>query len=390
MAADADAHKMAVQTNLGQADGPHIFVADVDYAMQFAALPGTATIEEIGITINEDDYFDYVLDLMRREDGAIMGLTHQATPGAMIYRADIAAEVFGIESEAEMQALVSDWAGFVEAAREITQHPFEDDDEEEDENNTWAMIYGADELKRNFLNNRNEGWVVPDVDEEGNPISVFNVCEATITEFVEVTRAIQEMGGLNNNGNGQWASDGWWGGMGDGVFAYFGSTWYLHFIIADTAETAGSFGKWGIIPGPAPFYWGGTYWFACKEAVQDDEMADAIRQIIEFFCVDDESIEIFVRETGDFTSKRSIVERIKDDPAFENPFFLYNTNHYQVFAEIADTIDITRNITRYDADMDTLFADFIANIFVEDMTINAAMELMRDGVRGSLSTITVP
>jgi hypothetical protein len=383
IAADAGPHIMAVNQRLGNADGPHIFVADVDYAMAFAALDGTASIAELGIEINESEFYDYVLDIMRRGDD-IMGLSHQAAPGGMIYRADIAQEVLGINSEAEMQALVSTWDGFLEVAAQIV------------EETDLAMLYGADELKRNFLNTRTQGWVVQD--EEGR--DVFNICEDTINEFIRVTGEIRDMEGLRTNGTGQW-SDEWQAARrdnDDSVFAYFGSTWYLHWIHRPHVrnETDGelgednTYGQWGMVPGPASFFWGGTYWFGSKVAAEDEELAEAVRRIIEFFCVDDEAIEAFAFATGDFVAKRSVVNRIKNDARFNNPLFLFNTNHYQVFAEIADIIDITNNVTRFDASMDDIFSNFITSVFADNTAVGTAMENMRNEVRANITAIDVP
>ena len=361
MAADHAAHRLAVNTKLGDNGGPDVFVADVDYAMEFAGLSGTASIDEIGIEINEDDYYDYVLDLMRKGD-KIMGLSHQATPGGMYYRADIAEEVLGVKSEEEMQALVNDWDGFLEVAEKIT------------EATELKMIYGADELKRNFLNTRSQGWV----DDNG----VFTVDEDTINEFVRVTSELKSMDALRHSGTGQW-SDGWFRGMGtnDPVFSYFGSTWYLHFTIKGNAKKGGTYGKWGMVPGPAPFYWGGTYWFASKESLKDDAKATAIKDIIEFFCVNEDDMEAFAKKTGDFVSNKKIVEKIKNDKKFENDFFLWKTNHYEVFAEIADDIDITKNITKYDGDLDDYFSNFITNVFAEEMSVAEAIGKMKESVK---------
>jgi ABC-type glycerol-3-phosphate transport system substrate-binding protein len=365
LAANAGAHILAVNTG-----NPDIFVADVDYAMDFAALDKTATIAQLGIEINEDDYYEYVIDLMRRGDD-IMGLTHQATPGGMIYRADIAKEVLGIESEEDMQALVSTWDGFLEVAEQIV------------EETDLAMMYAADELKRNFLNTRNQGWV--------NDNGVFVICEETITEFVRVTGAIQEMGGLRNNATGQWSDD-WHEARGDGdlaAFAFFGSTWYLHWIHRGRTQQFGTYGQWGMVPGPAPFFWGGTYWFGSTEAAACEDKSSAVRDIIEFFCVDEESVEAFARSTGDFVSNRNVVNRIKDDDDFNNTLFLFGTNHYQVFAEIAETINITDNVTRFDAAMDEIFGEFITDVFASNMALNDAMTKMRQSVHARIPDITV-
>jgi hypothetical protein len=308
-----------------------------------------------------------------RPDGVITGLPHQATPGGMYYRADIAKEVFGIESEDDMQALVSDWNAFIAAAEKLTSET------------DFAMIYGADELKRNFMNTRDSAWV--------NANNELTICEDTIDEFVRVTKAIQDMdGGLRTNGTGQWAGN--WNNdrqlMEGGVFAYFGSTWYLHHVHAN--NVGATRGQWGLIPGPAPFYWGGTYWFGSKAAAADDDKAAGVRAIIEFFCVEEESIAKWAGALGDFPANIAVAERFaanRPAGAQNNDMFLFGTNQFAVFAEIAKTIDITRNISRYDAQMDVLFGAFITDIFADGMDIDDAYEKLRESVKADLDSITV-
>ena len=355
---NAETHRASVALNIDNdgEDGIDLFLADVDYAMEFADLPGTATIAELGIVMSESDYYTYTLDLMRKGD-ALMGLSHQATPGAMYYRADIAAKVFGIKSENEMQELVSDWDGFIEVAQKIVDET------------DFKILAGADELKRNFLNARTQGWVI-----DGK----FNIDYDTIEEFVQVTGAIADMGGLKVNSGGQQFSTSWEAGMSDGVFAYFGSTWYLHYILKGQADD--SFGKWGMIPGPQEFYWGGTYWFGSKSAASNKLKAEAVKQIIEFFCVDDESIIAYMTKTGDFPSKKTVLKSLSATDE-QKSFFLYKTDHYPVFAEIADRIDISRNVTKYDAFMDKLFDTFINNIFSDGLPFYKALDILSTGVR---------
>jgi len=362
----SDAHRTQVSNNINKdgADGVDLFVADVDYAMEFADLAGTATLAELGITINASDYYGYTLDLMRKGSD-IMGLSHQATPGAMYYRADIAQEVLGIESEEDMQKLVEDWDGFLKVAEQIVDET------------DFKIIAGADELKRNFLNARTEGWVVD---------GVFNIDYDTIEEFVDVTQELIDMDGVAvHSGGVQWG-DKWNNGMNDGIFAYFGSTWYLHYILKDNAGD--SYGKWGMIPGPQSFYWGGTYWFGSKNAADDEDKLAAVKQLIEFFCVDDESITAYMTETGDFPSKKSIVGDLSatDD---QKKFFLFETDHYPVFSRIADRIDITKNITKYDDVMNTLFDTFINNVFADGMDIDDALDAMSEGVKENVSDVRV-
>jgi hypothetical protein len=335
--------------------------------MEFADLAGTATIADLGIEITESEYYAYTLDLMRKGDD-IMGLSHQATPGAMYFRADVAADLFDIEKDADMQELVKDWDSFIEVAEKVV------------EETDFHVLAGADELKRNFINARDEGWVVD---------GTFNVDYDTVTEFVEVTGAIKDMEGLKVNAAGQQWSSSWTEGMGDvdeGVFAYFGSTWYLHYTLGDNAKETE--GLWGMVPGPQEFYWGGTYWFGSKVAAADDAKKAGVAQIIEFFCVNDDEAILWMEETGDFPSKKAVAEKLADDYD-GNDFFKFKTNHFEIFADIAERIDITKNITRYDDIMNGLFDDFIANVFSEDESIDDAIDILSEAVKEAIPSIDV-
>lgn len=369
---EASAHRMAVSLAIDRKgdDGIDLFVADVDYAVEFAELGGTASIKDLGIEINESEYYPYTLDLMR-VGGNIMALSHQATPGAMYYRADVAADVFGIESEDEMQKLVSDWDGFLDAAQQIM-------DWAEEEDNGFKILAGADELKRNFLNARDEAWLDGDT---------FNVDFDTISEFVDVTTEIMDMGGLAVKGSTQWGSD-WYDGMKDGVFAYFGSTWYLHYTLRPNAEGGPSVGNWGMIPGPQEFFWGGTYWYGSKNAAADDVKAEAVRTIIEFFCVNDDTLKAYMESTGDFPSKKAVAKELAEEYD-GNDFFLYNTNHLAVFAVIAEKIDVTKNVTKFDDVFNSLFDDFINQVFADDVGMEEALDNMEEGVRERLPSVEV-
>jgi hypothetical protein len=247
----------------------------------------------------------------------------------------------------------------------------------------FKMMAGADELKRNFINARNTGWVVIEDDEK-----VFNVDYDTIEEFVRVTQEIVDMDGLAVNAGGQQWGGAWNEGMKDGVFAYFGSTWYLHYTLKDLSAGGASVGNWGMIRGPQEFYWGGTFWFGSKVAAADDDKAAAVRQIIEFFCVNDDELILWMEYKGDFPAKKAVAQRLAD--GFDgDDFFLYDTNYFEVFIDIADRIDITKNITKYDDVMNGLFDDLINAIFANGEDLYDAVDTMSEGVRERAPTITV-
>jgi len=363
-----------VESALESGTGIDIYVADADYARKFATNPKTASVKDYIDTFSEDNYYPYVLDMMR-VGGDVKALSHQATPGVMYYRADLAKDLLGVNNPAEMQAKVDTFEHFLATADELKAK------------GTY-MVYGTDELKRNFLNGRQSSWV------EGGKL---NIDEELMKKMYTTVKTLYEKDEVAYRGTGQWAP-GWtaamkgqemvktgvdaegndvWEATGNDLsaFAFFGCTWYLHYTIKPGSIANGSydelkktmtdqqivdsgngtFGKWGMCDGPAGFFWGGTYWYAPTFLVEDASKADVLEgvaTIIKTMCVTPETVKEYAFQFGDFVSNKTVVEEIKDDPAFNNPF-LGGQNHYAAFATAAPNVDASKNVSIYDANFDT-------------------------------------
>lgn len=373
---DANEYVTKVEKALGtNTDVPDLYLADADYARKFAENAGTASLDELGITVNPDDYYKYTLDFTT-VDGKMMGISHQATPGAMFYRSDYAKEYLGIETPEDMQAAVSTWDGFLDVAGKIKNASA----------GAVTMCAGIDELKRNFLNGRESGWVV-----DGK----LNIDETTVKKFLDTSKAMADADELNALAISQWQAN-WYAGMKESVFCYFGCTWYLHYTIkpncladaeAEQAVGNGSYGLWNMIAGPSGFFWGGTWWFGSDNAAASDKK-DAVAQVIKYFCVDDATMEAYALKTGDFLSKKTVVEKIKDNEQFNNDF-LGGQNHYQIFAQAADAIDISKNVTKYDATFNTAFDNLTSNYVVNGQSYDDAIATFKAEVASAIPDITV-
>jgi len=334
--------------NALQNESVDIFVAEFDFALEFAENPETAPVKSY-FSLDENDYYGYLTDMVR-VNGDVMGLSHQATPGVMYYRTDLAEKCLGVTSPAEMQKLVSTWDGFLETADKLKA-------------NDVFITYGVDELLRSFIALRGEGWVT-----DGK----LTIDEDTVRKFFEITKTLYDKQQVVHNKNSHWTV-GWEMGALGNIFCYFGTTWYLHYCLKRwTKEDAlgpdevgnGTWGLWGMIPGPSGYSWGGTYWFVPKALVNDDERAHAlsgVKKIISTMCVNDETMKNYAYKTGDFLSKRTVVEAIKNDERFINPF-LNGQNHYAAFSESVENIS-AKNFTVYDECFETFFNQAINDFF---------------------------
>lgn len=365
-------------------DVPDLFLADADYSQKFAGNAGTATIEELGIKVNAADYYAYTLEFVTI-DNKLMGLSHQAAPGAVFYRTDYAKEYLGIETPEAMQEAVSTWDKFIETAKKL----------EEKAGDKVFMISGIDELKRVFMANRATAWVV-----DGNK---FSVDEAVLKKYFETTKTLFDAKAVKSGEKEtQWQTP-WFEGMQDGVFCYFGCTWYLHYTIkpnclktktgakdkdgkdtvvdADYKVGNGSYGKWGMISGPQGFFWGGTWWFGAKNSSHKD----AVKTIIEWFCVNDESMAAYSKSKGDFPSKKTVVNAIKDDPVFNN-VFLGGQNHFKMFAEAAEKVT-ARTMTKYDDTFNTALGDATLEYVLNGKSYEDCLKQIKNDAKTKISDL---
>lgn len=342
--AKAEDYIQKVSAALAGDDAPDLFLADADYAQLFAGLEGTATLKELGVDFDENDYYAYMLDFTT-VDGNRMAISHQATPGAVLYRTDYAEQYLGVKTPEEMQEKLSDWDKFKDVAKTLK------------ENNIY-MVSGIDEVKRCFMANRNTAWVDADLN--------YQIDEPLVKQYLEVTKHLADNGYTQKVQNTQWNPE-WYAGMKQDVFCYFGCTWYLHYTIKpnclttlsgtnadgnaeatkeDYVEGNGSYGKWGMVTGPMPYFWGGTWWYGSDKAAADATKKEAVADIIEFYTCDAEAMTQYAKDSGDFVSKKSVVEAIKNDESFNNTF-LGGQNHYVFFAEAASKVN-AKTMSKYD------------------------------------------
>lgn len=121
----------------------------------------------------------------------------------------------------------------------------------------------------------------------------------------------------------------------------------------------GSYGDWAVVPGPADYCWGGS-WFA---AYGESKNKDAAGDFISLFtgCTDDatrldQSIRYF-RTSGEFAASSEIVSQVRYDPQFEDSF-IGGQNYYQQLSVAAKEISMT-NMTTYDSDIGSIFCTYM-------------------------------
>ena len=359
---DGGAYTTAVDTlmaaDAASAEAPDVFTLEAAFVKKYVNSDWTADlIGDLGFTEEE---LAPAIPVMRQigtsnVNGKLKGLSWQATPGALMYRASLAEKYLGVTTPEEMQAKVADWDLFMETAAELV----------EASEGATKMVVGAGDIWNAFNFGRSQGWVVD------NKLVIDDV----LYDYLDLAVTLEE-DDLSNKG-AAW-SEVWFQGMKtDSTLCFFLPTWGLHYTLkpncglttndtmndeqlkAACEADGGTYGDWRMIAGPVGYSWGGT-WIganAAKVNAADDAKKAAIKDFIKFFTLSEEFLYDYAKASGDFVGSNAVVEKILAEGGTPNPF-LGGQDHYTIFAEAANLANGSI-MTDYDEKMNSLWSDHV-------------------------------
>ena len=294
-------------------------------------------------------------------NGRVYGMSWQACPGAMFYRRSIAERYLGSGDPAVVQTFFTDLNKFLETASLLKERS----------NGRAVVVASRGDLYNVFLGARTQPWVV------NGRLHI----DPAMEQFMDISKLIHD--NRYDGRVGQW-SEGWFAGMNGNLrdengnpleaFAYFLPTWGLHYVLKGNAPD--TTGDWAMIPGPAPYRWGGT-WIGAYKGTKNPEQA---KQMIEWLTTSDEFLTAWARDTGDMVSNLDVVNRIKD--GYSEPF-LGGQNHYAAFAEMAKTVD-GRLVQGTDQAIEGIFAEAVTAFVEGEKTKAQALADFRAQVQSQL------
>ena len=125
---DGGAYTTAVDTLLAadaaSEEAPDVFTLEAAFVKKYVNSDWTADlIGDLGFTEEE---LASAIPVMRQIgtsniNGKLKGLSWQATPGALMYRASLAEKYLGVTTPEEMQEKVADWDLFLETAAKVNE-----------------------------------------------------------------------------------------------------------------------------------------------------------------------------------------------------------------------------------------------------------------------------
>ncbi|MCO6452752.1 MAG: extracellular solute-binding protein [Caldilineales bacterium] len=340
-------YQTKLKAALGTADAPDIIALEAAFVKSFVESDFLADLGDLMPAAEAAQTYPFVLDV-GTDDGVIKAYAYQATPGALFYRRSLAKEYFGTDDPAEIQELLSDMDKFAAAAAVV---------KEKSGGDTY-MVASSGDFQNPFYANREQPWVVD------GALTV----DPMVQKYVETAKLFREEG---YEAQAQQWQEGWFAGMNDSlvdangnpkkVFSYFLPTWGLPYVLAPNAKSADgahdTSGDWGVITGPLPYQWGGTWLGVLKDSPNMEVAKDFVR----FATLDEENLTnwatgVYTNEylkaidpqvpddqmqaPGDFVSSKVVVDKII--PSFDDSelsAFLAGQNSYAGFAEAAPSVN---------------------------------------------------
>ena len=340
-------------------EAPDVFTLEAAFVKKYVNSDVTANLADVGITEEEVAAAIPVMKQIGTSNinGQLKGLSWQATPGALMYRASLAEKYLGVTTPEEFQAKVADWDLFMETAAAVN----------EASEGATKMVVGAGDIWNAFNFGREQGWVV-----DGKL-----VIDPILYDYLDLAVELEQED-LSNKG-GAW-TEVWFAGMkSDTTLCFFLPTWGLHYTLkpncgyttndkmtdeemkAACEADGGTYGDWRMVAGPVGYSWGGT-WIganAAKVAAADDAKKAAIKDFILFFTMSEEFLYQYALDSGDFVGSNAVVNKVLENGGTPNPF-LGGQDHYAIFAEAANLANGSI-MTDYDEKMNSLWSDFVTN-----------------------------
>ena len=365
---------------------PDVLFLEAAIVRHFVEGPFLIGLDDLLPRARELEKYQFVIDIGTYE-GEARAFSWQATPGGMFYRRSLARQFFGTDDPAVIQNYFRDIPTTLESGRRIR---------DESGGNVFLInAFGA--YNHLFYANRENRWI------ENNRL----VIDPMVLEYMTFARTIRDEGLDAQVGN--WSAD-WFASMSDDfvdahgnpnyIFSYILPTWGLAHVIYANAGPE-THGDWAIIPGPMPYWWGGT-WIGVPRASNNQDLG---RLFIESTVLNPEflsnwALGVYTHEYllqidptlhpgvfqggGDFVSSAVVVREIADQfiglPIY---YFLGGQNPYDVFGVAAPLIDL-RLIQGTDSTIQARFGDAVNQYVNGFMTREEALEYFRDNVHAFL------
>mgnify|MGYP002617094416 FL=1 len=353
------------QADASADDKVDIFLSETDYVFKYTdkdadvAMP----LKDLGIDPKKDlgDQHDFTKTTASDSDGVQRGSTWQCCPGLLVYRRDIAKDVFGTDDPDTVAEKVKDWDTMKITAQELKEKGY------------YTFASYADTF-RLYGNSIDESWVAPG----DTKIKV----DQKIMDWVNSSKEWLDAGYLNSTVKGQWNDD-WNKAMSSQskVFAFLFPAWGIDFTLKPNWD--GEDGQWAVTNPPQEYNWGGSYIHAATGTDNPQHAKDIILALTG----DKDNLLTISKDYSDFTNTKTGMQEAANDDANYASEFLGGQNAFKYFAPVAENIKIAP-LSSYDQGCVELIQNSFSDYFQGKVTFDKAKENFETAIKERYPDIT--
>ena len=305
------------QADASADDKVDIFLSETDYVYKYtdAAADVAMPLKDLGIDPDKDlaDQYDFTKTTASDADGVQRGSTWQCCPGLLVYRRDIAKDVFGTDDPEEVGKRMKDLDTAKATAEELKAKGY------------YTFASYADTF-RLYGNSISQPWV-----EDG--ATTVNV-DQQVMNWIKDSKEWLDAGYLNKTVKGQWNDD-WNKAMGSEskVFAFLFPAWGIDFTLKPNWD--GEDGEWAVTNPPQEYNWGGSYIHAATGTDNPEHAKDIILALTG----NKDNLLKISKDYSDFTNTKSGMQEVAKDDTFASDF-LGGQNPFTYFSPVAENIKI--------------------------------------------------
>lgn len=318
----------------------------------------------------KDKIVDYVYEAGKDDSGVLRALSYQVTPGAIIYRRDLAQEIFGTDDPDAMSAKFKDFDTILQTAQEVKDAGY--------------RIF-SDSGNLRWYANAGTPWVKDGVLQVSDAKLGYMDAAVTLYQDELVAFAPEWSAAWYASMAGELPLDAGWSDLAElegadmtQVFSYSLPSWGA-LIVRDNAND--NKGNFGICSGPCSYFGGGTFIGVSEYSEHKDTATDFVR----FCTLNDDTAQWWLETSnGDVVSNKAVLEANKD---YENESF-GNQKTYEFYTKEAQNIDYSI-VTKYDDTIGNFWGASIEAIQKGEMTKEEAIEDFYMQVETTFPEITV-
>lgn len=346
------------QADVSDDEKVDMFLSETDYVNKYTDADADVAmpLTDIGIDPETDlaDQYDFTKTTASDQNGVQRGSTWQCCPGLLVYRRDIAMDVFGTDDPEAVGEKVKDWDTIKTTAEELKAKGY------------YTFSSYADTF-RLYGNSIEESWVQPGE-------TTLKV-DQKIMDWIKDSKEWLDAGYFDKTVKGQWNDD-WNKSMGSKskVFAFLLPAWGIDFVLEKNWD--GDEGAWAVTNPPQEYNWGGSYLHACAGTDNPEHVKDIILALTG----NKDNLLKISQDYSDFTNTKSgMQEATTDDENFSSAF-LGGQNPFKYFAPVAENIAIAP-LSAYDQGCVELIQNAFSDYFQDKVEYDKAKENFETAIR---------